>query len=43
MNTKHKVRKRDLCQCDKPRRVIVGFDGRWLPGSYCKRCRKEIK
>ena len=20
----------------------VGFDGKWLPGRYCRRCRKEL-
>jgi hypothetical protein len=43
MKTKHKARKRDECQCANPKPVIVGFDGRWLPGTYCKRCRKELQ
>ena len=42
MKTPHKLRKRDLCQCDRPRPIIVGFDARWLVEHYCKRCMKEI-
>jgi hypothetical protein len=42
VKTTHKLRKRDLCQCEKPRPAIVGGDGYYLVAKRCRRCWKEL-
>jgi hypothetical protein len=43
MKTAHKIRKRDLCQCEKPRPSIIGGNRFALEAKRCRRCWKILE